>query len=90
MAGNDEDRGWSRRLDVEGRGSLVTSRVHGHRTIGRSDEAVCDLHCTHGGDEERGFSGLASKPLVTVCQWFGINHCDSFLVWTSTPRSMVF
>jgi hypothetical protein len=22
-------------------------------------------------DEKRGFSGLASKPVPTVCQWFG-------------------
>jgi hypothetical protein len=29
---------------------------------------VCDLHRTHGGDEEREFFGLASKPVVTVCQ----------------------
>jgi hypothetical protein len=33
---------------------------------------MCDLHRTHGGDEKRGFSGLASKPVVMVCQWFDL------------------
>jgi hypothetical protein len=27
---------------------------------------------TREGDEKRGFSGLASKSVVTVCQWFGL------------------
>jgi hypothetical protein len=27
---------------------------------------------TREGDEKHGFSGLASKPVVTVCQWFGL------------------
>jgi hypothetical protein len=35
--------------------------------IRRSSDAVCNLHRTHGGDEKRGFSGLASKPMATVC-----------------------
>jgi hypothetical protein len=33
---------------------------------------VCNLHHTRGGDKKRRFSGLASKPVATVCQWFGI------------------
>jgi hypothetical protein len=33
---------------------------------------VCNPHHTHGGDEKHGFSGLASKPVATVCQWFGL------------------
>jgi hypothetical protein len=32
---------------------------------------MCNLHRTHRGDEERGFSSLASKPVARVCQWFG-------------------
>jgi hypothetical protein len=28
--------------------------------------------CARGRDEKRGFSGLASKPVVTVCQCFGL------------------
>jgi hypothetical protein len=31
---------------------------------------VCDPHHTHGGDEKRGFPGLASKPVAMVCQCF--------------------
>jgi hypothetical protein len=31
---------------------------------------VCDLHRTRGGDEEHEFSGLASKSVAMVCQWF--------------------
>jgi hypothetical protein len=38
--------------------------------IGRSGDVVCDPHRTCGGDEKRGFIGLVSKPVVTVCQWF--------------------
>jgi hypothetical protein len=34
--------------------------------IGRSGDTVCDPHRTRGGDEKRRFSGLASKPVVTV------------------------
>jgi hypothetical protein len=40
--------------------------------IGRSDDVVCDPHHTCGGDKKHGFSGLASNPVVTVYQWFGL------------------
>jgi hypothetical protein len=40
--------------------------------IGRSGDAVCDSHHTHERDKKREVSGLASKPIVTVYQWFGI------------------
>jgi hypothetical protein len=40
--------------------------------IGRLDDVVCNSHHTRGGEEKRGFSGLASKPVVTICQWFGL------------------
>jgi hypothetical protein len=33
---------------------------------------VCDPHRTCGGDKKHGFSGLASKSVATVCQWFGL------------------
>jgi hypothetical protein len=33
---------------------------------------MCNPHHTHGGDEKHGFLGLASKLVVTVCQWFGL------------------
>jgi hypothetical protein len=33
---------------------------------------VCDPHRTLGGNEKREFFGLASKPMVTVYQWFGL------------------
>jgi hypothetical protein len=33
---------------------------------------MCNLHRTHGGDEKRGFPGLASKPVAMVCQWFDL------------------
>jgi hypothetical protein len=72
MAGNDDDRGRSRRLGVEDRGWSSTSQVLSGRTIGRSGDAVCDPHCTRGGDEKHMFSGLASKPVVTVSHWFGL------------------
>jgi hypothetical protein len=40
--------------------------------IGRLGDALCDQHCTCGGHEKHGFSCLASKLVVTVCQWFGL------------------
>jgi hypothetical protein len=40
--------------------------------IGRLGDAVCDPHCTCGGDEKRRFSNLALKSVVIVCQWFGL------------------
>jgi hypothetical protein len=33
---------------------------------------MCDLHHTRGGDEKHGFSGLVSKLVATVYQWFGL------------------
>jgi hypothetical protein len=67
MAGSEEDQGRSRRLGAEDRGCSGTSQVHGGRTIGRLSDVMCDLHRTCGGDKNREFFGLASKPLVTVC-----------------------
>jgi hypothetical protein len=91
MSGNDEDRRRSRRLGVEDWECSDISRVPGGRTIGRSGDTVCDLHHTCGGDEKRGFLGLASKLMVMVCQWFSLKISDDyFLVWALTPRSTVW
>jgi hypothetical protein len=65
MAGSDEDRGRNRRPDVEDRGWSSIGQVLGGRTVKRSGDVVCDLHCAQG-DEEREFLGLASKPRSTV------------------------
>jgi hypothetical protein len=63
---------------VAGVGDLVqrtgdghTGRVLDGRTIGRSGDAVCDLHRARG-DEERRFLGWASKPRSMVCSRFGL------------------
>jgi hypothetical protein len=56
MADSDEDRDKSRRPGVKDRAWSGTGRVLGGRTIERSGDALCDLHCTRG-DEERGFLG---------------------------------
>jgi hypothetical protein len=40
--------------------------------IGRLGHAVCDQHHTRGGDEKRGFPGLATKLVVKVYQCFGL------------------
>jgi hypothetical protein len=40
--------------------------------IGRLGDVMCDPHHIRRGDEKRGFSSLASKPVVMVCQWFGL------------------
>jgi hypothetical protein len=55
MTCSDENRGRSRRPGAEDRDGH-TGRVVGGRTIERSGDAVCSLHCAHG-DEERGFLG---------------------------------
>jgi hypothetical protein len=74
MAGSDEDWGMSRRLGAEDRGWSGTSWVLSGRTIGRLGDAVCDLHRTRGGDEKHMFSCLASKPMATICQCFGMKN----------------
>jgi hypothetical protein len=44
IAGNNDDRGRSRRLDVDDWGLSSTGRILGGRTIGRSGDVVCGLH----------------------------------------------
>jgi hypothetical protein len=72
---------------VVGVGDLVqriedghTSRVLGGRTIGRSGDTVCGLHRARG-DEECEFLGLASKPTLTVCQWFNLKTTRTVCQW---------
>jgi hypothetical protein len=48
-----------------------TGRVLGGRAIERSDGVMYGLHCARG-DEERGFLRWASKPKLTVYQWFDL------------------
>jgi hypothetical protein len=45
MASSDEDYGKSRRHGAEDRGWSSTGRILGDRTIGRSGDVVCGLHC---------------------------------------------
>jgi hypothetical protein len=61
MEDSDEDHDKSRRPGAEDRGWSSTDRIFSGRAIGRSGDAVCDLHHTCG-DEEREFLGWASKP----------------------------
>jgi hypothetical protein len=56
MVGSDEDRGRSRRPGVNDWGWSGIGRVLDGQTIGRSGDAVCDLHRARG-DEEREFLG---------------------------------
>jgi hypothetical protein len=79
MAGSNKDRGRSRRPGAEDRGCSSTGRVLGGQMIKRSGDAMCCLHRARG-DEERGFLGLASKPRLVVCQWFGLKS-----TWTVSP-----
>jgi hypothetical protein len=53
------------RLGAEDRGWSSTDRVLGGRTIERSSDIMCSLHCAQG-DEEHMFLGLASKSRSTV------------------------
>jgi hypothetical protein len=83
--GNDEDRSRSRRLGAEDRGLSGTSPVLGDSTIGSSGDTVSDSHCTRGGDEKREFTDLASKLVVTICQWFGLKTTTT-ISWFVTPN----
>jgi hypothetical protein len=83
IASSDKDRGRNRRLDAEDQGWSSTGQVLSDQMIERSSDVVCGLHRAQG-DEKRGFLGLASKssstvspslasnPMATVCQWFGL------------------
>jgi hypothetical protein len=82
---------------VTGVGDLVQKIGHGHtcqvlsgRTIERSGDAVCGLHCARG-DVERGFLGLDSKPRSTGYDWFGIKtNRTVFSDLASKPVATVF
>jgi hypothetical protein len=52
MADSDKDHCRSMRPGAEDRGGR-TSRVLNGRTIGRSGDAVCSLHRSHGDEECR-------------------------------------
>jgi hypothetical protein len=102
MVGSDGDSGRSRRPGAEDRRWLSTGRVLGGRTINRSDDAMCGLHCARG-DEERRFLVLASKPRSMVCQWFSLKTIGTVSpglaskllasgtpVWASKPAATVW
>jgi hypothetical protein len=58
--------------------------------IKRLGDAVCGLHRTRR-NEEREFSGLASKPSSMVCQWFGLKTPGTVSFGlASKPVAMVF
>jgi hypothetical protein len=48
MAGNDEDRGRSRRPGAKDHGCSSTSRVLGGQTIEISGDTVCGVHSAQG------------------------------------------
>jgi hypothetical protein len=89
MVGSDEDHSRSGRHDAEDQRWSSTCRVLGGRTIKRSGDAVCGLHRARG-EEEREFPGLATKPRLMVCQWFGLKTTGTgFPVWASKPLGRV-
>jgi hypothetical protein len=71
MVGSDESHDRSRRPGAEDRRWLSIGRILSGRTIERLGDVVCGLHYARG-DEVHGFLGLASKPWLMVCQWFGL------------------
>jgi hypothetical protein len=77
MTGSDEDLGRNRRPGAEYRGWSSTGGVLDGQTIGRSGDAMCDLHHAQG-DEEHEFLGWSSKPRST-----------DFPVWASKLTAMI-
>jgi hypothetical protein len=72
---------------VAGVGELVQSTEDGHtdqvlggQRIGRSNDVVCSLHRARGA-EDCGFLGGASKPRLTVYQWFGLKTTGTVCQW---------
>jgi hypothetical protein len=90
IAGSNDDRGRSRRPDVDDWGLSSTGRILDGRTIGRSGDVVCGLHRAQG-DKEREFLGLASKPRLTVSLGLASKPVASgFLVWASKLIAIVW
>jgi hypothetical protein len=102
MVGCDKDRGRSQRFGTEDRGWSSTGRILGGQTIERSGDVVCSLHRAQG-DEVHGFLrlaskprsmvslGLVSKPVATICQWFGLKTTGmGFFILTSKPTATVW
>jgi hypothetical protein len=66
-----------------------TGQVLGGRVVERSGGVVCGLHRARG-DEDRGFLGLALKPRLTVCEWFGLKPTQTvFTGLASKPVATV-
>jgi hypothetical protein len=57
-----------------------TGQILVGRTIGRSGDAMCDLHRARE-DKKREFLGRASKLRSTVCQWFGLKTAGMVCQW---------
>jgi hypothetical protein len=89
MAGNDDDRGRSRRLGAEDWGCSSTDWVLGGRMIERSDDAVCGLHRAQGY-EDHGFLGLASKPRSTISPGLVLKPVATVLVVWPENYSLEF
>jgi hypothetical protein len=87
MADNDKDRGKSRRLGAEDWGWSSKVWVLGGRTIERSGNIVCGLHCAQE-DEEHGFLSLASKPRSTVSPGLILKPIAMVLVFWPQNRSL--
>jgi hypothetical protein len=83
MTGSDKDCGRSRRPGAEVQEWSSTGQILGGRTVERSGDAVCGLHCARGADE-RMFLGLASKPRSAFCWWFDLKTARAgFPIWAS-------
>jgi hypothetical protein len=51
--------------------------------IRKLGDTVCDPHHIRGGDEKRGFPGLASKPLRQILDLVLKTKVDSLMIWIS-------
>jgi hypothetical protein len=89
MAGNDKDRGRSRRLGADDRGWSSTGRVLDDQTIERLGDTVCSLQHAQG-DEEHVFLGLASKPKSAVSPGLASKPVATILVVWHQNHSLGF
>jgi hypothetical protein len=91
------DAAWCAAMRIMvGVGDLVQMIRHGRTcrvldgwAIERSGDVMCDLHRACG-DKERWFLCSASKPRLTVCEWFGLKITQTVFAGLASKPVVTF